>query len=60
MVLYRQNGIKAAIIELILLPVIERKRAAQHLRAAHHVEKPGAEVAHHSPVKAIFRRGVDR
>ena len=56
----RQNGVQTAIIELILPPVVERQRAAQHLGAAHHVEKTGAQMAHDPPVVAVFRRGIGR
>lgn len=53
-----QDGIEATVVQLVVPPVIERERAAQHQSAAHHIEKPGAQMAHHPPVETILRRRV--
>ncbi|MNN97901.1 hypothetical protein D3C81_2171560 [compost metagenome] len=54
------NGFQPAIIEFIFLPVIQRQCAAQHFGGTHHIEKTGAKVTQHPPVKTVLCRGIDR
>ena len=53
-----QNGIQTRVVEFITEPVVKRQRATQHLRATHHVQKTGPQMAHHPPVEAVFCRRI--